>query len=64
MKILKHIFHLIPVVGLGFVGIFLYPKWIQEGYLTDWYPKIGAAVAIYGGFIGSLVWYLTNKKYF
>lgn len=63
MKVLKHVFHLLPVVGLGIAG-FLYPGWIRDGYLEDWYPRIGAAVAIYGGFIGSLVWYLQNKKYF
>jgi hypothetical protein len=62
--ILKHIFHLIPVVGLGYVGIFLYPEWLNSGYLEDWYPRIGAGVATYGGFIGSLVWYILNKKYF
>jgi hypothetical protein len=63
MKIAKHILHLMPVAGLGIAG-FLYPSWIRDGYLEDWYPRIGAAVAIYGGFIGSLVWYLTQKKYF
>jgi hypothetical protein len=63
MKIFKHIFHLLPVVGLGIAGC-LYPGWIKDGYLEDWYPRIGAFVAIYGGFVGSLVWYLQNKKYF
>lgn len=63
MKLHKHILHLLPVVGLGIAG-FLYPGWIRDGYLEDWYPRIGAFVAIYGGFVASLVWYLTNKKYF
>jgi hypothetical protein len=62
-KILKHIFHLFPVVFLGVAG-FLYPSWITDGYLDDWYPRIGAFVAIYGGFVGSLLWYIKNKKNF
>jgi hypothetical protein len=61
--ILKHVFNLIPVVLLGIAGL-LYPGWISAGYLEDWYPKIGAFVAIYGGFIASLVWYIKNKKNF
>jgi hypothetical protein len=61
--ILKHVLNLIPVVLLGIAGI-LYPGWIADGYLEDWYPKIGAFVAVYGGFIGSLVWYIKNKKNF
>lgn len=64
MNNLKHIFHLIPVIALGFAGVFLYPMWVSEGYLQDLYPMIGSAIAIYGGFIASLVWYLKNKKYF
>jgi hypothetical protein len=63
LKISKHIFHLLPVVLLG-VAAFLYPSWIMDGYLEDWYPKIGAFVAIYGGFVGSLFWYLQNKNNF
>jgi len=62
MKIAKHIFHLFPVVGLG-ICMFLYPNWIRDGYLEDWYPRIGAFVAIYGGFAGSLVWYILNRKH-
>jgi hypothetical protein len=61
MKILKHAFHLFPVVGLG-ITAFLYPGWIKEGYLDEWYPRIGSFVAIYGGFIASLIWYIQNRK--
>ena len=46
LKNSKHIFHLLPVVLLGIAG-FLYPGWITDGYLEDWYPRIGAFVAIY-----------------
>lgn len=64
ITILRHILHLLPVIGLGYVAIFLYPGWIQDGYLDEWYPRIGAGVATYGGFIASLIWYITNSKYF
>ena len=60
-KLLKHAFHLLPVVGLG-ICMFLYPLWISEGYLYEWYPIIGAGIAVYGGFVGSLVWYIQNRK--
>ena len=60
-KLLKHAFHLLPVVGLG-ICMFLYPTWISEGYLYEWYPTIGAGVAVYGGFVASLVWYIQNRK--
>jgi hypothetical protein len=63
MKIFKHIFHLFPIVFCG-VGAFLYPGWIRDGYLEDWYPRIGAFVAIYGGLIASTVWYIQNRKNF
>ncbi len=64
MKIIKHIFHLLPVVCLGYVGIFLYPEWLKSGYLDDLYPKIGSFIAVYGGFVGSLLWYILNYKNF
>ena len=60
-KILKHAFHLSSVVGLG-VCMFLYPTWIRDGYLYEWYPIIGAGIAVYGGFIANLVWYIQNRK--
>lgn len=61
MKILKHAFHLFPVVGTG-IAAFLYPGWIKNGYLYEWYPIIGVFIAVYGGFIGSLLWYIQNRK--
>lgn len=62
-KILKHVFHLSSVVFLG-VCMFLYPIWWKEGLLDGWYPRIGAGIAVYGGFAGHLAWYLMNKKNF
>jgi hypothetical protein len=61
MRIVKHIFHILPIIFLG-VCCFLYPSWIKNGYLYEWYPKIGSFIAIYGGFIASVIWYLKNRK--
>lgn len=43
----------------------LYPLWVMEGYLDDWYLKISVFIASYGGLIASIVWYykfLKNNK--
>jgi hypothetical protein len=61
MKIIKHAFHLFPVILCGICSV-LYPFWIRDGYLYEWYPLIGAGISSYGGFIASLVWYIKNKK--
>lgn len=60
-KTLKHAFHLLPIIGLG-ICTFLYPFWIADGYLYELYPTIGAGIAVYGGFVGNLVWYIQNRK--
>ena len=52
---------MVPIIGLGILG-FLYPGWYQDGYLDDLYPRIGAFVSIYGGFVGALIWYIQNFK--
>jgi len=50
----------IALLGTGAV---LYPSWIRDGYLDEWYPRIGAFVAIYGGLIANIVYlYVTRKK--
>ena len=50
----------IALLGTGAV---LYPGWIRDGYLDDWYPRIGAFVAIYGGLIANIIYlYVTRKK--
>ena len=61
-KILKHAFHLLSVVSLG-ICMFIYPKWIADGYLYEWYPTIAAGIAVYGGFIANLVWYIKQRKH-
>lgn len=40
----------------------LYPSWVIDGYLDDWYLKISVFVASYGGFIASIVWYKNFLK--
>jgi hypothetical protein len=40
----------------------LYPFWWYNGYLDTTYLKIAVGVAAYGGFFGSLVWYIQHKK--
>lgn len=61
---MKNINQLLPIlvtIGLG-IAAFLYPTWIDNGYLDDAYPRIGAALAIYGGLIASIVWIVQNRK--
>jgi hypothetical protein len=52
----------LSLILLG-AGAILYPKWLAEGYLYEWYPRIGAFVAIYGGLIANIAYlYKTRKK--
>ena len=60
---MKNVTNWLSIVFLGTAAV-LWPFWLVNGYLEDWYPKIGAFIAIYGGFVGSLVWYIQNKKNF
>jgi hypothetical protein len=56
--------HLTSWVSIMFLAIcsILYPFWIKEGYLDDWYLKISVFVASYGGLIANLVWYIKFLK--
>jgi len=40
----------------------LYPFWIRDGYLDEWYPRIGAFISIYGGLAANIVYIYTNRK--
>jgi hypothetical protein len=55
----------LAIVFLGIAAV-LWPGWLRDGYLEDWYPRIGTFIAIYGGLIGNIVWlildYRNNKK--
>jgi hypothetical protein len=55
----------LAIAFLGTAAV-LWPGWLRDGYLEDWYPRIGTFIAIYGGLIGNIVWlildYRNNKK--
>lgn len=51
-----HISSWFAIILLGTCSM-LYPSWIIDGYLDDWYLKISVFIASYGGFITSIVWY-------
>ena len=66
-QMLKNILLLIPVIGLG-ICMFLYPIWWINGNLDgdtlaeDIYIKSATAIAIYGGFVGHLVWFIQKIR--
>lgn len=49
------------IIFLGTTAV-LWPFWLKNGYLDEWYPLIGSFVAIYGGLIANIVWLIKNKK--
>lgn len=51
----------ISIALLGTAAV-LWPFWLKDGYLEDWYPRIGSFVAVYGGLIANIVWLIKNKK--
>lgn len=56
--------HILSIAQIIFclIGCLKFPGWVRDGYLYDWYPLIGTAVACYGGFIGGLIWYIIFIK--
>lgn len=60
-RFLTHALHVVPIIGLAICAI-LYPFWIINGYLYEWYPIIGSAVAIYGGLPAFTIWYIKHRK--
>jgi hypothetical protein len=40
----------------------LWPFWLTNGYLEDWYLKITTFVVAYGGFTANLIWYIQYRK--
>lgn len=47
------------------VGSILYPFWLMDGYLDNWYLKIMLFIVCYGGLVVSSLWYynfLKNNK--
>jgi hypothetical protein len=47
---------------LCLTGSVLYPSWIIDGYLDDWYLKISVFIASYGGLVASSIWYVKFLK--
>jgi hypothetical protein len=47
---------------LCLVGSILYPFWLVDGYLDNWYLKISLFIACYGGLVASLIWYKNFLK--
>lgn len=52
------------IILLG-TGCILYPYWWTEGYLDNWYAKIGTFIACYPGLalnVYAYYMFLTSKK--
>jgi hypothetical protein len=54
---MNHVTSIAVILFLGAMGV-LWPTWLRDGYLDTWYLKIATFVAVYGGFVGNLVWYI------
>jgi len=52
---------ILAIILLGTAAV-LWPMWLRDGYLEDWYPRIGSFIAIYGGLVGNIIWIIKNKK--
>jgi purine-cytosine permease-like protein len=51
----------VTIVFLGTCAV-LWPIWLIDGYLEEWYPLIGSFIAIYGGLAANIVWLWKNRK--
>ena len=52
-------------ISICLVGCILYPFWLIDGYLDNWYLKIMVFVASYGGMVASSLCYykfIKNNK--
>lgn len=61
MRFFDNLTSWISILFLGTAAV-LWPFWLKNGYLYEWYPLIGSFVAIYGGLIANIVWLIKNKK--
>jgi drug/metabolite transporter (DMT)-like permease len=52
------------ILAILFLGVMcvLWPFWLFNGYLDSWYLKIATFIAVYGGFVANLMWYLQYRK--
>ena len=51
----------LSIILLGTAAV-LWPTWLRDGYLDEWYPLIGSFVAIYGGLVANIIWLIKNRK--
>jgi hypothetical protein len=58
---MNNITSILAIVFLGVMCI-LWPFWLANGYLDSWYLKISTFIAVYGGFVANLVYYIQNRK--
>lgn len=61
MKKFDNIVSWITIVFLGVAGI-LWPFWLANGYLNEWYPLVGSFIAVYGGLIANIIYLYKSKK--
>lgn len=65
---MKNLFtHITSIFGLLLLGTgcVMYPFWLMNGTLDNWYLIITVFIASYGGFFVNMLWYikfLKNKK--
>ena len=44
------------------IGAVLYPYWLYQGILDNWYLIFTLPIVIYGGLIGNIIWYKNFLK--
>lgn len=60
-NLFTHITSVLALILLG-SGCVMYPFWLMDGILDNWYLIITVFIASYGGFIANLVWYIKFIK--
>jgi hypothetical protein len=44
------------------LGAILYPYWLCNGILDNWYVILALPIAVYGGLIANIIWYYKFLK--
>jgi hypothetical protein len=58
---MKNITNYLSIILLSISAV-LWPIWVLQGYLYEWYPLIGSFIAIYGGLTANILYIIKNKK--
>jgi hypothetical protein len=58
---MKNVTNWLSIAFLGTAAV-LWPFWLVNGYLEDWYPLVGSFIAIYGGLTASIIFLIKSKK--